>query len=186
LPRTDVRALLIDPGERLVRSLLASGESLQKLQRGLAERRTAWVAARPSALAPAAALEELAQELAAEEGRRGELLAEIRGLMPGRPGVAAEDLHVNVSRLCALVPPALAARLQQAAAAATAASRLVRAELALGARLLQFSRRAHEGLLAGIGRARDDVGGYDRGARRVHGALVGRPCATGTLVDGRM
>jgi hypothetical protein len=184
--RAESRTRLTELAEELARSLQLSGSALHQLQRGLQERRTAWIAARPSALAPAAALEALAQELAAEAERRRDLLAEVRRLLPAAPGIAAADLHVDVTRICAQLPAAAAGRLQKAAAAAASASRLVRTQLALGARQLQLSRRTHESLLTGLGQVRDDVGGYDRLARRVHGALVGKASVTGTLVDGRM
>jgi hypothetical protein len=69
------------------------------------------------------------------------------------------------------------------------ASKAVRRELALGERLLRFSQAAHESLVAGVtvaAQSRDDVGSYDRNARRVGAALPSTGTRPGSLVDGRI
>lgn len=181
---------LVEIAEALAGSMRTSTSLLQRLAQGLRDRRTQWISARPSALRePADALESLSQELQQEDRRREELLAKARAAFPARAG-ASGPLHVNVTLLKQHLPPAVAARLDKAASASTAAAKSVRRELALGQRLLRFTQQAHEALLDGVGenlaRTKDDVGSYDRNARRVQTALPGTGPAPGTLVDGRI
>lgn len=181
---------LVEIAEALARSMRQSSTLLQHLAKGLRDRRTQWISARPSALRePAESLEELTNQLQQEDRRREELLAKARAAFPARP-YASGPLHVDVSLLKQHLPPAVAGRLEQAANASTTAAKAVRRELALGQRLLRFTQHAHETLLDGVGenvaRTRDDVGSYDRNARRMQTALPGTGPAPGTLVDGRM
>ncbi|MGE3173673.1 MAG: hypothetical protein AB7O97_13700 [Planctomycetota bacterium] len=176
--------------ENVTRSLQTSAELLARMRDGLVRRRTAWIAARPGTLAePARALDEHAAALRAEDERRAELLQRARDLLPA-PAGAAGRRHLDASALAAHLAPAPAARLQQAARAAADVARAVRTELAMGERLLRFSQRAHDQLLAGVSAAAaaaaGDVGGYDRTARRVAHAMKTAPGASGNLIDGRM
>lgn len=181
---------LVEIAEALVRSMRHSTTLMQRLAQGLRDRRTQWISARPSALRePSEALERVTAELQQEDARRDELLARASAAFPARAG-AAGPLHVNVSLLAAHLPSALASRLKQVANESTGAAKLVRRELALGERLLRFTQHAHEALLDGVHekvlRTKDDVGAYDRNARRVQTALPGTGPAPGTLVDGRI
>jgi hypothetical protein len=172
--------------DELERSLRTSTELLQSLLKGLRERRGAWASVRPSTLAPAAELEQLAASLAQQEQRRKELLQSLATHLPAAPGVPAAELHVNVSALAALLPAAAARSLRAAAALATAAARDVRAEVAFGERLLAFTSRAQDDVLRQLGGtppAAVAAAGYDRHARVRGGPGVVR---TGGLVDGRI
>lgn len=186
--RTVVPTELHALADVLRRSFAASADLLRSMHEALAARRTSWIAARPSTLAePAEKLQQAAERLAEEERSRADLLQRIAALLPGAaPAPAIGRRHVNVTQVAAALPREAAARLRQAADDATAAARRVRIELALGERLLQFTQRSQETVLHGIASQTADVGGYDRGARRVHGPLVGGRATTGTLIDGRM
>lgn len=182
---------LPDLAARIAASLDRTTGHLQELLAALRSHRRDWVAARPRAVATA--VDDLGRHhpaLDAEAQQRDRLFDEAAALLPpvrGRPGTAR---HRNVSAIAAHLPAPLAARLRTAAARATAAAREIRIETALGSRLLDFSQRVHDGLVRELGlvaaRTRDDVGGYDRAARRVHGTLLGRDTGAGTLIDGRM
>jgi hypothetical protein len=180
---------LPEVSDRIVTSLRLSAALLQQLHDGMVRRRTAWIAARPSTLQePARALEHLARELGAESARLRELMAQAQQTLPA-PLAHARDLHVDASLLAGHLPAAAAARLRQAAAAATEAARRVRVEQALGERLLRFTQHMQDNLLANIAATLTttavDLGGYDRSARRVAGAFG--PAATpGSLIDGRI
>ena len=183
--------LLVDLTERIARSLSASAELMTKLHKGLVERRTSWVSARPSTVeAPVRVLEDLAAQIAAERQEQESLLAEAAGSLPNPSNLPPNRRRINVSVLCRHLPESLATRLSEASKRAVSAAHLVRTEQALGDRLLRFSQKAHEGMLQNvaqdIGSANDDVGGYDMQARRVHGTLVGSAPTTGSLIDGRM
>jgi hypothetical protein len=180
---------LSEVADRIAESLRSSAALLHQLHDGLVRRRTAWIAARPDALQePAQALERVVRELQAEAARREELLEQARRALPQLPGPGRQ--HVDTTVLCRHLPPAAAARLQQQSRRSTEAANAVRVELALGERLLRFTARAHEGLLAQLSgtlaQAVDDVGGYDRTARRLPTALRGGSSVTGSLIDGRM
>ena len=170
-------------GERLLRSFSHTAALLQQLLDGMVQRRTAWISARPSTLAePADALAQLAQQIAAEEASRGELLAAIAALLPPLPGVAPATRHVDVGAIAAHLSAAPALRLQRAAATATARAKEVRREIAFGERLLRFSARAQDALLQRLtDQATPRAPVYDKLARqtRSSGGL-------GSLVDGRL
>ena len=174
---------LAEHGSRLEGSFRTTAELLQKLLRGLQARRAAWISARPSTIAPSPELEEIALRLAAEEETRAQLRTGITALLPRPAGVAADALHVNVTRIAAQLPAAGARSLRAAAALATGLARKVRIEVALGDRLLQFSRRAQDGLLAQVAGTAGTGGAavYDRTARASRGAGV-----AGSLIDGRL
>lgn len=176
--------------DSLVRSLRTSTALLQRLAQGLRDRRTQWISARPSVLAePVDALESLTAQLTEEDGRRDAIVGRIRAAFPARLG-AAGPLHVNASLLKDHVGTATADRLQKAARESTEAAAAVRREIALGQRLLRFTQHAHEALLDGVGeciaRTKDDVGSYDRNARRVQAALPRTGSMPGSIVDGRI
>ena len=96
---------------------------------------------------------------------------------------------MRIDDLAPLLPKELAARLRGAARQAAVAAKDVRREVAFGQRLLRFQQTAHESLLAGITKtladSRDDVGSYDRNARRLTSALPRAGAAPGGLLDGR-
>lgn len=175
--------------ERIADSLRTSAALLQTLYDGLVRRRTAWIAARPSALQePAVAMGQVAQELAAESGRLRELFAAAKQRLPAALATSP-NLHLDASLLARHLPPSAAARLDQARRLATDAARRVRVEHALGERLLRFSQHTHESLMSRVAETLSttalDVGGYDRAARRIASA-IGTGTAPGSLIDGRM
>jgi hypothetical protein len=177
---------LIAEADRLERSLRLTANLLRTLLAGLQQRRTAWISARPSRLAPSPELDQTAGELAAEDRRRAEILRAIRALVPPPAGAAADDLHLDVTFVAAMLPAPAARSLRQAGDETTALARAVRAEVALGQRLLRFSQQAQDGLLrrlAGTG-APDAAAGYDRNARARRG--IGLGDARATLIDGRV
>lgn len=175
-----------DRTSQLERSFRTTSSLLRELLQGLQARRVAWGSARASVVVPSPELEKLAQDLAREESLRSDLIAQIRRMLPAPPGADAASLHVNVTRIAAAMPTATARSLREAADEATALAKSVRVEVTLGQRLLQFSQRAHQSLLAAANR-KPPVGGaavYDRNARadRTGGARGER----GVIVDGRM
>jgi hypothetical protein len=172
--------------ERLIASLENSARLLAEMERGLCGQRTSWVSARPSVLArPAHAPDGAARELAAEEARRGELLAKAQALLPPAPGLLPGARRVDIGRVAAQVPEPAAGKLRAAARAAADAARAVRGEVALGQRLLAFAQRVQEGLLGDYAQQRADFGGYDRNARRQPVHRAGTRSA-GNLIDGRL
>ena len=174
---------LTELANTLERSFRTSSDLLTELQRGLEQRRSAWISARPDTITPSADLEQLAARLATEDEVRNTLVAEVAELLPTR-GSKPTDLRVNVSRIAAALPRAAADSLRRAAADATRKARAVRTELALGRRLLEFSQRTHEGLLGELS-AQPPAGSakaYDRSANR---RPVAGP-ASATIIDGRM
>ncbi|MCA8975835.1 MAG: hypothetical protein KDC98_14025 [Planctomycetes bacterium] len=177
---------LDDLSRRLERSFRSSERLLTRLFASLQQRRTAWIAARPDSVAPTAELEALGIELAAEDKARATMVGELSVLLPLPPGIAPQELHVNVSRLAAAIPAPAARSLRAAADAATAIAGKVRRELALGKRLLGFAQRAQESLLADVtlDRPGGNPGGYDRRAKKSRG--LGLDSAAGSLIDGRM
>lgn len=181
---------LVDLTEALIRSLRLSTGLMQKLAEGLRTRRTQWISAKPSVLAEApTALAGLTEDLQKEEDRRQKVLADIAAQLPAMPG-AAGPRHVNTTFLSQHLPRSLAARLKQATTDATGTATQVRRELALGERLLRFTNNANEQLVAGVSQqvatTRDDVGSYDRNARRLQAALPRTGSVPGSLVDGRI
>jgi hypothetical protein len=180
-----------EPVDRLIGSFRTSTGLLEQLLEGLMEHRTAWVSARASTLAqPATRLDHLAQALAAEEQQRAEVMAELATTLPLPRPLAGRELKIDVGLLADHLPPKPATQLRLAAAATTQLAKVVRAETALGERLLTFSRQAHEGLVRQLVGATHQVAGtmtgYDRRAHKVHGSMVGSVAPTGSLVDGRM
>lgn len=181
---------LVDRTDALIRSLKLSTTLMQQLAQGLRTRRTQWISAKPSVLAEApTALASLTEDLQKEEDRRQKLLLELASLLPAMPG-AAGPRHVNTTFLSQHLPRDVAARLRRATDDASGAASQVRRELALGERLLRFTQNAHEHLVAGVSqqlaKTRDDVGSYDRNARRLQAALPRTGSAPGNLVDGRI
>jgi len=179
---------LHDQVERLGRSLLFAGSLMQKLGDALRARRTAWLVVRPSDLEqPLAQLDRLVQEIAAAAQARDALLEHLGRQLGLSTGPAAE---LDIGKLVAALPPALAAPLRRAATQATAQADKLRLEVAVGDRLLQFSRRAHEGFLQRLLHSSRQIGagasGYGRDGRAKNGALVGAGNTAGNLIDGRL
>jgi hypothetical protein len=173
--------------EQLIRSFDESAQHLQTMRTELEQRRAQWVSARPSTLAaPATTLEAVQQQLTAADAARAVLFANAANLLPAAPGVTAADRHIDVSRIAALLPFGQASRLRKAAKTASDLARAVRGEVALGNRLLAFAQRAQDSVLGSVAHDRDDVGSYDRNARRVHAALTTQSAPAGSLIDGRM
>lgn len=173
--------------EQLIRSFDESAQLLHTMRTELEQRRAQWVSARPSTLAaPATVLEAVQQQLSACDQRCAALFARAAELLPPASGVAASARAVDVSRIAALLPFGQASRLRKAAKTASDLARAVRGEVALGNRLLAFAQRAQESVLGAVAQDRDDVGSYDRNARRVHAALTTQSAPAGSLIDGRM
>jgi hypothetical protein len=180
---------LVEIAQRLVASLDASTALLTQMVEGLRSRRTNWISARASVLAePAVAMGDLAARLEQEERKQRELLDQAASSfapLTGAPG----KRRIHASDLCEQLPTFAAQRLRKSADKAALASKAVRRELALGERLLRFSQAAHESLVAGVtvaAQTRDDIGSYDRNARRVGAALPSTGTRPGSLVDGRI
>lgn len=172
--------------DRLQRSLRRSSELMRRLLDGMQARRAHWASAVPGTLAPSTELETLAAELADEDRNRRSLIADAASQLPAAPGVAAEDLHVNVSRICASLPKDPATALRRAADDAVRFARLVRVETSLGERLLRFTQRAQEQTLAAVaGAPVTPTNGYDRNARTRNGYGLGVTRA-GNLLDGKI
>jgi hypothetical protein len=172
--------------ERLIASFENSARLLSQIERGLAGQRTSWISARPSVLArPAQTLDGAARELAAEEARRGGLLAEAQALLPPAPGLSPDARRVDIGRIAALLPEPAAGLLRATARTAADAARALRGEVALGQRLLAFAHRVQDGLLGDYAQQRADFGGYDRNARRQPAHRAGARAA-GNLIDGRL
>ncbi len=175
---------------RLTASLDKSSALLAEMAAGLRSRRSHWISSRPSTLAePSVSLGELGQRLEVEQQAQQALSSEAASLFPALTS-AAGSRRVRVKELCAQLPAPAASRLRRASDKATAAGKAVRRELALGERLLRFSQTAHENLIENVSLAaaqqRDDVGSYDRNARRLQAALPRTGSAPGSLVDGRI
>jgi hypothetical protein len=175
-----------DAIQRLERSLRRSLDLLRQLLQGLQNRRTQWASAVPSQLAPSDELDRLAGQIADESTARDAILAELRAALPTLPNVASDDLHLNVTRLCATLPRPQAQTLRRAADDVTRLARQVRAEVTFGQRLLRFTQNAQEQTLAAAaGAATATTTGYDRHARTRSGYGLGVPRA-GSLLDGRI
>jgi|JRYL01.1.fsa_nt_gb hypothetical protein len=171
---------------RLERSLRRSHDLLRQLLQGLQNRRTQWASAVPSRLAPSDELDQLAGQIADETTARDAILAELRTALPALPNVASDDLHLNVTRLCATLPRPQAQALRRTADDVTRLARQVRAEVTFGQRLLRFTQNAQEQTLAAAaGAAAATTTGYDRHARTRSGYGLGVPRA-GSLLDGRI
>lgn len=175
---------LADLATGLERSFRTSQRLLTRLEAGLKERRTAWVSARPGAVAPSEELEAIAARLQTEDAVRRKIIGDIAASLPLPAGVDAASAHVNVSRIGAAMPGPAAQSLKRAADEATEAATRVRHELALGRRLLGFAQRTHESLMADLAQGDGGAGarGYDRTAQACRG--IGRVGAS--LIDGRM
>ncbi len=172
---------------QLEHSFRATTSLLRRLLQGLQGRRTTWASARPSTLQPSPELEQVAVELAAEEKARAGLLTQIAAQLTLPPGVTAADLHLNVTRIAAVLPQALGRSLRAAADDATSAAKTVRVEITLGERLLRFTQQAHDSLLgqlAAQAQKPNAVATYDRNARSRAGLGAGVPA--GKLIDGRI
>lgn len=161
---------------------------LRVLLQGLQQRRASWGSSRPSTIEPSPEMERLAQSLAAEENARTLLLTEMRKSMPPPVGASANDLHMNVTRIAAALPPAAAKSLREAADEATALAKSVRVEVTLGQRLLRFTQRAHAAVFGELGAAAgapaNAASVYDRHARAAR--QLGTQKRQGVLIDGRM
>jgi hypothetical protein len=182
---------LADIAQGLTRSLDRSTAMLRQLLGGLEERRTAWISARPTVtMAATQQLEQLASSLADEESQRQQMLDRARDLLPTTAGRSTARRHVNISILLPALPRHLAEPLKKASATARSIAQQVRVEQAMGDRLLRFSQNMHDRLMGNlvqdIDQQRNDVGSYDRAARRLSNALGSTGQSTGNLVDGRM
>ncbi|HEX5052300.1 MAG TPA: hypothetical protein VFZ65_11040 [Planctomycetota bacterium] len=172
--------------KRLEQSFRTTTGLQQSLLRGLQQRRAAWTSVRPGTLAPSPELEDLARQLAREEAVRDELTAAISRFLPAPLGGSSTDLHVNVTRIAAALPPEAARSLREAAQAATDVARSVRTEVTVGQRLLRFSQRVQQSLTGravGGSSAVPGAPGYDRQARRRPGVPAD---AGGSHIDGRI
>ena len=151
---------------QLASVLEAETEALIELERAMRERRTAYVALRPSEVeAGVAALEQHADECRELAAKREQLQAQ---------------LGTRLADIVAALPPSLARRVENAAANLRDAAGRLRVENGVGARLLEFSRRAQESMLLSL-YADSTTSGYDRHAQAVrHGAPRGT-FVTGTL-----
>lgn len=178
---------LNDQGRQLEQSFVRTTALLRQLLQGMKQRRTTWISARPSTLQPSSELEHSAQLLAAEERSRTELLGQIAAGLSLPVGVSANELHLNVTRIAGALPTTQGRSLRRAADEATSLAKTVRAEVALGARLLRFTQQAHDGLLAEVAGAaseRTNANGYDQHARLR--ATLGHGIRTGKLIDGKV
>ena len=177
---------LTEFASRLERSFRTSQRLLTRLLTGLQERRTAWISAHADKVAPSADLESIGAELRTEDTARAVMIDELAGLLPLPPGVSAQDLHVNVTRLAAAIPRGPAHSLRRAADEVTAIANKVRRELVFGKRLLGFAQRTQEGLMADLsaGQQAIDPPGYDRNARLRRS--LGSDAPAGSLIDGKM
>ena len=173
-----------DRTHRLEQSFRSTATLLREMLEGLKARRVAWGSVRPKALEPSPELERLAQQLAGEEELRVQLLRELRRMLPAPAGADAASMHVNVTRIAAAMPTAAAQSLRAAADEATQLAKAVRVEVTLGQRLLQFTQRAQDSLLAGIHGATNGPAVYDRHARADRRARAAG--GGGALVDGRI
>jgi hypothetical protein len=110
------------------------------------------------------------RKLAGEERARVELLAQIASMLPLPPAFRPVDLHLNVTRIAGALPTLPRAFPASHADEATSLAKSVRAEVALGQRLLRFATGPRQ-LARGRRRARPTPRppGYDRNARRTHG-----------------
>ncbi|MFO1030467.1 MAG: hypothetical protein U1F60_05285 [Planctomycetota bacterium] len=168
----------------LTKSFRTTQDLLKQLLTGLQKRRAAWVSARPSSLEPSPELELLTQAIAREEAVRDELLARIRLVLPRPLGAEPRELHLNVTRIAAALPPTEARALCAAAEATTKLAKSVRAEVTLGQRLVRFAQDSQPALLVApvtAGRRPAGIPGYDRSARALRTAST-----AGSLIDGRM
>lgn len=170
----------------LERSFVTTRDLLQALLQQLQERRGAWTSIRPDRVRPPQEMESLSHRLLEQERLRKGLLQKLRAALPTPIGGAPDSLHVNVTRVAAALPPAQSRSLREAADAVLPLARAVRAETALGDRLLRFARTAHESLhgqLVGAVRPPNSpkTSGYDRRARNLNG-----PGNAGQIVDGRI
>lgn len=173
-----------DDTRDLTGSFRTTHDLLKQLLTGLQARRAAWVSARPSSLEPSAELERLTQAIAREEAVRDELLGRIRQVLPRPLGAEASELHLNVTRIAAALPPAEARALRDAADATSKLAKAVRTEVTLGQRLVRFAQDSEPALLvapAATGRRSAGMPGYDRSARALRTAST-----AGNLIDGRM
>ncbi len=173
----------------LTQSFARTGELLQQLLTALQTRRAAWASARPRTIEPSPEMERIAQELAGEENARTALLERIRRALPVHAGATPGETHLNVTRIAAAMPVPAARALREAAARTTALAKSVRVEVTLGQRLLRFTQRAQQSLLAemGVGAAFASAApGYDRNARMRSGIGAGIGASTGRLVDGKL
>ena len=178
---------LNDQGRQLEQSFARTANLLRQLLQGMKARRTAWISARPSTLQPSPELDQLAQKLAGEERARVELLAQIASMLSLPAGVAASELHLNVTRIAGALPTLQGRSLRRTADEVTSLAKTVRAEVALGARLLRFTQQAQDSLLAdvaGTTNERNNANAYDQHARLR--AALGHGVRTGKLIDGKV
>jgi len=173
---------LHDATERLIRCLEATTSHLQRLQDAMSTRRQAWVAIRPSEMEQSVSeLETIAAECADLAHRRVEILEQIATHL-GRP----ESQGLRITTIAARLPRTLAMRLRRAADAAARGAMSLRAEGALGQKLLEFSQRSQESMFRTmLAPPADAPRGYDRNARLVSGHLGDRPAA-GSILDGKL
>ena len=172
-----------EDSRKLQASFQTTRRLLEQLVDALQARRAAWVSIRPDVLAPSSEIEEMSKQLAAEEDRRGALIRRFRDALPTPAGARPEELHVNVSRIAAALPPREGRALRAEADEVTRLAKLVRTETTLGQRLLQFAKNAQSGIDAEVigAASHEGAAGYDRRARNDNG-----PTTAGRLVDGRM
>lgn len=175
----------VDLAKDLERSFRTTAALLRQLLETMQRRRMHWASARPSTLQPSAELERLAGELQDTERARGEVLAAIAQVLPLPPGLTADEVHLDVTRIAAALPAVVGRALRAAADEATKLARTVRAEVALGERLLRFTQRAQESVFGQLaGPAPDAASGYDRNARLRAGLALA--AGTGRLLDGKI
>lgn len=169
----------------LERSLDRTGEILREMLQQLQQRRLSWASARPQELRPSAQLEQLADQLTQEAAQQRSLLERMSPAVGAALGVHPDELHTNITKLAAMLPPAQARSLKASAASSTKLAAAIRTEVMLGERLLRFTRDAQDQMfaqLAGETMASKNLHSYDHRAR----ALPGQPGNKPRLVDGRV
>ncbi len=158
----------------LCRVLEDEARMLTQLRDEMVRRRAAFIAVRPSELEGSVQqLDGIQRESAQLETKRVELTLAI-GKSLGLEG------EPSLRTLCRRAPASLSRRLEKAGAAVRTAARAVQIESRVGARLLDTSRLAQEGILhdiAGIA-SKAPTTGYDRNA------AVSQAPRSGSLING--
>ncbi|MCC6672542.1 MAG: hypothetical protein IT458_15870 [Planctomycetes bacterium] len=163
-------------GNQLIRVLEEVAESIGALRSTMVKNRMALVAVRGSELEQGLAVAQReAERLAGLEERRRDAQEQLRAAL-GAPGDAPW------AGILARVPAEVARRLRAAHDAVRGQARALRVEVAVGRKLLGFSRDSLEAMFRALLQASEGAAkGYDRNARVVAGTPAG---TTGRLVRG--
>lgn len=159
----------------LSRALEAESRVLRELLNDMRERRMSFVSARPSTLEQSTSqLERIQCEASRCEAERLRITAAVCkacDLAPDAP----------LRMLIAFAPRHVAPALRRHAAEIAKVAREIQVESRVGARLLEFSRACHEGLVQDLcGVVKEQAGsGYDRNARQ-----TGAATQSGNLISG--